>query len=469
MNIKTVGFVGLARTTFDVALAAQVSASARTKLAELCAKVVGDDSLLTDSQSAKVAARRALRDGAEALVVAQLTFADASAVCEIAAECPVPIVLWAFPEERTGGRLRLNSLCGINLAAHALGKRNRAFGHVHCAPEALTVAQLQSAFAEAETIPETETLPTPTVDDDARNKARAVLDSLNGSLFARVGIPPEGFDTCECDAAFLRKTFGAKVRQAELSELFSAASGIDSAEVERLRDSERAALADFDKTDPVATEKTLRLRAALRRFADDEQWSGAAVRCWPEMFTEYGGACCGAMSALGGEGLPCACEADMNGAVTSRLLQELAGAPAFLADWVDCAPDGTAAFWHCGLAPLQMAGDAPRATIHSNRKAPLLREFALKAGVATVARLTTARNRPALAACRAEVVNAPRPFGGTCGVLKFARPAGEVFGRVVRSGMEHHFAIVYGDVAAECAAVAEECGLPFVSLCGEGS
>ena len=254
----------------------------------------------------------------------------------------------------------------------------------------------------------------------------------------------------------------------ELAELFAEADRADAAEISALMAAERKTLQNLDEMDPAATEKTLRLRAALRKKADAENWSGAAVRCWPEMFTEFGGACCGAMSALGGEGVPCACEADLHGAVSARILQELTGGPAFLADWVDCAPDGTAAFWHCGLAPAQMAGEPPRATIHSNRKMPLLREFALKAGTATIARLTMARNRPGIAAARCEAVFAPRPFGGTCGVFKFARPAGEVFDRVVRAGMEHHFAVAYGDVFSECAALAAECNLPFFPLCPEG-
>lgn len=462
-----IGFLGLARTTFDMELAARVSAAARAKLAEF-AEVAGDAAPLTDSESARAAASRLIKDGAEALVAAQLTFTDAVAVCEIAAAHSVPLALWAFPEPRAGGRLRLNSPCGVNLAAHALGKAGRAFGFLHCAPEDLRAEDLRRALGDAREVSEVEDIPPPAFGEDARKKARRVLESLRGARFARIGSPPDGFATCDWDPEFLRDVFGAEARQEGLRELFAAAEKAGAGEVAALRDAEREALCNFDEMDPAATEKTLRLRAALRKKADAENWAGAAVRCWPEMFTEFGGACCGAMSALGGEGVPCACEADLHGAVSARILQELGEGPAFLADWVDCAPDGTAAFWHCGLAPAQMAGEPPRAAVHSNRKMPLLREFALKAGTATVARLTSARNRPALAAARCEAVSAPRPFGGTCGVFKFARPAREVFDRAVRAGMEHHFALVYGDVVSECAALAAEAGLPFFSLCPEG-
>ena len=492
--MTALGFVCLARTTFDTELAAQTAAKARAQLSRF-ANVTGGETLLTDAASATQAAKKVLSEGADALVIAQLTFADADAVCDIGGIADAPLVLWAFPEERTGGRLRLNSPCGINLAAHALGKRGRAFSHLYCAPDELTETQLQNAIDEAsngnanDTAPsfprrresratrESEEIPACAgmtekgagmtrrgISGEAKTKARAVLDSLRGSLFARAGTPPDGFATCEFDSELLRNVFGAQVRDMTLQELFSAAEDVGDDEVKTLRESERAALANFDEMDANAADKTLRLRAALQKAAREEKWAGAAIRCWPEMFTEFGGACCGAMSALGGGGVPCACEADVNGAVSARILQELTNSPAFLADWVDCAPDGTAAFWHCGLAPLQMAGDAPRAAIHSNRKMPLLREFALKPGAATVARLTMARNRPHFAAARATVTGAPRPFGGTCGVLKFERPAREVFDAAVRAGMEHHYAVAYGDVFDECAAFAEAAGLPFMEL-----
>ena len=46
-----------------------------------------------------------------------------------------PVVLWGFPEGRTGSRLRLNSLSGINLAAHALGRTDIRCRYLHAAPD----------------------------------------------------------------------------------------------------------------------------------------------------------------------------------------------------------------------------------------------------------------------------------------------------------------------------------------------
>ena len=63
--------------------------------------------------------------------------------------------------------------------------------------------------------------------------------------------------------------------------------------------------------------------------------SALAVRCWPEFFTEYGCAACGPMAMTSQSGIPCACEADVYGAVTGLLLQAITDAPSFMADLVD--------------------------------------------------------------------------------------------------------------------------------------
>ena len=89
--------------------------------------------------------------------------------------------------------------------------------------------------------------------------------------------------------------------------------------------------------------------------------------------------------------IPSACETDVNGALTPFLLQSITRQPAFDTDIValDSERDGVV-LWHCGKAPLSMADPAsrPSATVHSNRRMPLLMEFPLEPGLVTLARLS---------------------------------------------------------------------------------
>ena len=45
--------------------------------------------------------------------------------------------MWALPEAQVGGRLRINSFCGINLAAHGLRRAGIRYDYIYAAPDDL--------------------------------------------------------------------------------------------------------------------------------------------------------------------------------------------------------------------------------------------------------------------------------------------------------------------------------------------
>jgi L-fucose isomerase-like protein len=163
---------------------------------------------------------------------------------------------------------------------------------------------------------------------------------------------------------------------------------------------------------------------------------------------------------------PCGCEADANGTMTQLILQELSGEPAFGADMVEFnRADDSAVLWHCGQAPLTMADTSVQGGIHSNRKLPLVMEFALKAGRVTLARLNRLPNGALrLAIGRGEILRAPKSFSGTSGVVRFDKPAMDVLDTILREGLEHHVAMAYGDHMASLVVLARMLKLPVLML-----
>jgi L-fucose isomerase-like protein len=138
-----------------------------------------------------------------------------------------------------------------------------------------------------------------------------------------------------------------------------------------------------------------------------------------------------------------------------------------MADLVDITPaDDTAVIWHCGLAPLSMRDpEVPaEATIHTNRRMPLLHQFPIRPGRITLARLSRARNEPKLMIAGAEVIRRPMAFTGCSGTIRFDRPAGEVCETIMQEGLEHHFALAYGDHKAALRAIATRWKLPVLEL-----
>ncbi len=445
MEPLRIGFVPIARPTFDTALAAEVTGKARAALQAAGCQLVGPDALVMDAAAAQAASEMLAGQPLDLLLAFQASFADSSMVVNLAQAVDAPLFLWAVPEERTGGRLRLNSFCGINLAGHGL-----------------TRAGLKYEWAYAEP-----------ADPAARGKlltlARAgrVRRLLRSARIGRIGDHPMGFDPCSYDADAIAARFGSRVVRQELAEVF--------ADVQRAApDAVAAALAGLngrveglDALDQRALRGTIAAYLTLQRLAQAESLDGLAIRCWPEFFTELGCAACGAMSLLSDELTPCSCEADVNGTITQLILQWLSGEPAFGTDVVgfDLAADN-AVIWHCGQAPLAMADPEfrPRGTIHSNRKLPLLMEFPLKPGRVTIARLTEAKGGFTLVVGAGEMLRAPLSFSGTSGVLRFDRPAAEVLATIMDEGLDHHIALTYGDYVAELLALAKLLALPVLRL-----
>ncbi|MCE3003148.1 MAG: hypothetical protein LW860_10675, partial [Xanthomonadaceae bacterium] len=300
-----------------------------------------------------------------------------------------------------------------------------------------------------------------------RAAAERALAALAGGTDTVVGKHPDGFDTCEYDDALLQRLAGMKVQTVQLGQVFDKARAADAGRVAAVRAGAAAELAGLDAVDQEQLDRSFRVFCALQDVQRETGANGLAVRCWPEMFTEYGCAACGPMAMMNGQRVPSACEADVNGSITQLLLQTLADEPAWMADLVDITPaDDTAVLWHCGLAPLSMRDPETQAqaTIHTNRRMPLLHQFPIKPGRITLARLSRSRNQPKLMIAGAEVVRAPMAFTGCSGTVRFDRPAGEVCARIMAEGLEHHFALAYGDHRPALRAVAERWNLPLLEL-----
>ncbi len=441
-----IGFVPLARTTFDIPLAAQLSEAARQSLVDAGMEVVGSDELVTNLADAQDLGTILADAALDLLLIFQATFADSTMVRALVSQVEAPVFLWAVPEAHTGGRLRLNSFCGINLAAHALKRAGGEYGFIFAPPGDPQIMEKVSVLAQA-------------------GRARK---ALNGARLGRMGENPDGFETCLLDEDRIRETFGLQVEQFDLeSDIFTPAQVMDANEIEKIYSQLDGQVEGLGDLEPEATRKTLRVYARLRQLAEQRDLGGLAVRCWPEFFTHMGCAACGAMAMLSDEMTPCSCEADVNGTITQMILQSLSGEPAFGTDMVSLDLERDAVvIWHCGLAPLSMADPAaPKGvTIHSNRKLPLLFEYNLKPGRVTVARLTESSSHYRLVVGAGEIVSGPKSFSGTSGYLKFDRPARDVLAFILEEGLEHHISLTYGDYVPALEALAGMLNLPILKM-----
>ncbi len=458
----TYGVAALARPTFDMAFAEEMRDKAFAALEAAGIRTVGPRALLSNAMAAGSAIAEIAAGGRiDALLILQITFTDATMTVRLAQATSAPVAIWAVPEPRLGGRLRLNAFCGLNLAAHALGKAGIAHHWLYAAPNASGLADSLRAFSEPATM-----APTAARAASGRSAAGlAALERIRGARITVVGERPEGFDTCDYDEAELASMAGVAVNRVSLADLFGRAKAAPAARVSAARARAAEKLAGLDRVDQTELDRSLRLYCALKDLRGDSK--GLAVRCWPETFTEYGGAACGPMAMMNEDRVPSACEADVYGSLSALILQELAGEPSWMADLVDLdVGDGTGVFWHCGLAPLSMcaSGAPPEAAIHTNRKMPLLHQFPLKPGRFTLARLSRARNRAKLVIGGGEFLERPMAFTGTSGVFRFDRPPESVLATIIGEALEHHFAIAYGDHREALRTIAANLEIPALEI-----
>ncbi|MEO0497395.1 MAG: hypothetical protein AAF141_08490 [Pseudomonadota bacterium] len=458
----TVAVLPLGRPTFDVEFAGEKLAAMLALLDSSDARLVGSRELLFDADAAR-AALDALPDEIDLVLILQVTFTDAGMAVEIANRLDAPLAIWSVREPREGGRLRLNSFCGLNLATHALTKSGIELGYLYADPDPTAAQPLSELLTGGR---RTRAIGRQSVANTTQEAERAKV-AVEGSRIARIGVHPDGFDTCAYDEDELHSLAGVEVEALQLDDLFSQAKASAREDVADVRVLAERDIDGLDQVDADELDRSLRLKVALDHLKAHRKADAFAIRCWPETFTEYGGAICGPVSMMGEARVPCACEADVYGALTQLYLQALTGSAPFLVDLVDIDPaDDTAVVWHCGQAPISMRSQrsTATATIHTNRKMPLLYEFTLKPGPVTFMRVSQARGEPCIVVARGEMIDRPMAFTGTSGVFEIEGGAARLLSNTMDAGLEHHMALVYGDWTADIAGLSAALGLPLVEL-----
>ena len=442
MNI---GILALARPTFDIPFAQQKLKECLKVFSQTNYSVYGQCELLLDSDQTLKEIDILKSKNLDAILILQVTFTDAAMSVIIAKNFDLPLSIWAIPEPRLGGRLRLNAFCGLNLASHALGLNEKQFLWLYQDPNELNKKILDDLFHQKKFSPRSN----PRLDNSKTlPKAEEIVKKVSNFKIARIGEHPEGFDTCRYDDRELEDLSGVRVDTLTLHDLFDEAKNISDEVVNDSLLLIDTQLAGLDKVNPKELRNSVRLKSALENIKNNGSYNAFALRCWPEMFTEYGGAICGPASILGEKKIPCACEADVYGSLTQLILQEVSQSQVFLTDIVDISTkDDTGVLWHCGQAPISMCDENYKATatIHTNRRMPLLFEFPLKSGSVTLMRISKSFGENKMIISNGQMLKRDMAFTGTSGVIKFENTSSEVLNNIISSGMEHHMALAYGD------------------------
>ena len=462
--MTTVALVALARPTFDLTIAQANFDSARNLLKELGATVVGPSELVMTVED--VAAVK-LPD-ADLHILFMASFSDASPAVELLGKVKGPVLGWSMREPgEVGERLKLNSMCGVNLAAHALLNVGQTLLHIHGnADETQLREKLSGALAG--NMPQT-FAPTAIVDSEIDQAAAdKALAWLKGKKIGAVGEAPVGFTPCVYDGPKLHSLFGLDVRQITIDGAFERISAVEPGRREAAYASAVAAQPSLASVNVEEAKKVSGVEVALDDWREDESLDAIAIRCWPEFPTDLGACICSSLGRLSDRGTVTTCERDVLGAVSMMVCESLGSDENYLVDIVDLVEDeGLIRLWHCGSAATKLAADPKSATqyIHCNRKLGVAGNFPLKTGPVTLLRIDrdVDPSNPTglrMVVSRGESIPAPNHFQGNTATVRTEPDAASLVNGIITGGYPHHLVISWIDVRPGIRSLAKTLGIP---------
>lgn len=430
-NVK-IGVVCLARRTFDFEAAKRIYDEKKIALGALeNVDWVFCDELLIEPDEARTAAHNLVKSEVDGIVVISGTFHLGHLALIINDSVKKPMLLWAFRElPYDGGKIRLNSVCGVNLNASNLYKSG-CDSFVCCMGDGIDTAWV----------------------DAVRMKA-----ALSGAHIGIAGYRAHGFFNLSVEDLQEYRNFGILIDHYELSDVMGQCG-------EAVMTDEIVRTFDCSCVSEEQTSKVGALASSMESFLIKNSLDALAVRCWPEFAAQYGISPCAAMSFLASKDYILGCEGDLEGTISMLAAKAASGETPFLADLsqVDFDED-FALMWHCGVAsPTLWDGESEKTldTYFAGGKG-VTADFVMKSGRVTVMRLDTARGKTRLFVSRGEVIPMKKELKGTYAKVRFEKNISSLLDTVVTNGIAHHVAMVYGEHVQTFKKFARICGFEVI-------
>lgn len=413
------GVVCLTRTTYEY----KTAQAMYTNTIEELKKIPDVDytfieQCVIEVQDAESAAEKLMAANVDGLVIISGTFHLGHLALVFAKYIKKPFLLWAYNElPYDGGKIRLNSVCGLNLNASNLYKTGK--DDYSC-----------------------------TIGDSIDEKwvdALRVKVALQKAKIGLVGYRAHGFFNVGVDDMDIYSKTGILIDHYEIADMFS--QPVTDEEI-AIEEKEVRELFICKEVNDTQVKKVAQLVVSAQKFIDKNGLTAAAVRCWPEFAASYGVSPCAAMSILQSKGIILSCEGDVEGALSMLAGAALGAETPFLADLsqVDLKED-FALMWHCGVAPANLwDGKSERTldTYFAGGKG-VTAGFVMKEGHVNLMRIDTARGKTRMFLAGGESIEMKKQLCGTYTKVRFEQNINQLLQQVTDTGVAHHLAMFYGE------------------------
>lgn len=418
MKKANIGAVCLARKTFDFESARQnyqKSIDDLKKLDDINWSFINE--LIIEPREAQIAGEILAANNLDGLVIISGTFHLGHLALILNKYIHCPVLFWGLNElPYNGGKIRLNSVCGVNLNASNFYKTGIDSYCCHVGES---------------------------IDKNWLNAIR-MKTSLYNAHVGLAGYRADGFFNLSVEDTFLYRNTGVLIDHYELNDLMGKLELSDA----NITVSTVKEIFNCSRVNREQVEKVTKLSNSIECFMKDNNLDALALRCWPEFANTFGISPCAAMSLLNGNGYTIGCEGDVEGTLSMLACNAISPLPAFLADLsqVNFMED-FALMWHCGVAPYPLWDGKSVCSLDSYFAGGrgVTADFVMKSGMVTVMRIDSARGKTRLFIQKGKAVPMEKDLKGTYCKVIFEKSIKEILDIVTTHGIAHHVSLIYGD------------------------
>jgi L-fucose isomerase-like protein len=442
MDQPVVGFITCVHPFYDLPEIAAVRRQAIGELENSGCNVVATGILRT-SQDAVEAAADLKQKGIDLAVLFFCTWVREDIGLSLARELQdVPMLLWALPflDEKVPMPSPMSGLVATASNLRRVGKRfTYQVGGV-------TPAAIEKTVRAA--------------------RVGAVLMALRRSRFGVIGQPCPGMIDVEIRNEDLERALGVTTIEFEFENFLKT---VDLASRERAAAAAQrlmTAAGGMHEIDARRLADNLRLYVSLQDLVLANRLDGYCLRCWPELRDQHGITPCASHALLAEDGIANTCEVDLPALVTTYILARLAGSPAFNFDITGYLEDRDAIqLAHCGAAAPALAEDRSSVSLrtHMRTRTGATVEFPFRQGPVTLAKLLRPTDGKFTLLAASGCVVASEGVRGSVATVRPDPSAADFVDLIIREGVEHHIALVYGSWLDDLKLFCEFAGLRCVT------
>ncbi|MDD5697471.1 MAG: hypothetical protein PHH77_02545 [Victivallaceae bacterium] len=355
---------------------------------------------------------------AAALLAVPVSWYEDYLIIDLLEEWPGPLLLWPLPGLETG------ALCGAQQNMSFLKRLHHPAEYVFGEPNNRQCLEQAMKFFRAAAL--------------AKIMRRAKIGLAGHRVNGMTHTSPNEF--------MLKRDLGVRVIPLDLPEILAGAESQSEPTAAEKWHELCSAAGSCNVSEPEGI-YSVKMYFALKKAVEEKELDALAVGCYPQLM----GKVCLAASLLADDGVPLACEGDVNGAAAMLMLNRLSGEAVHNCDWLEPIGRDTVLFTHCGSGSFSLAQKREDINLASVRLMGqgVCAQFPSKPGPVTLLNLTPGENGYLSAVLEGKAVETEMLFPGNPLKVRFKTPLSEINDWIFSNGLGHHWMAAYGNYFPE--------------------